>query len=42
MMLAHDFIPFPSETQFVEFIRANYLKLFPKLVDQSKLNPHTR
>ena len=41
-MLAHDFIPFPSETQFVEFIRANYLELFPKLVDQSQFNRRAR
>ena len=32
LMLAHDFIPYPGETQYVEFIRANYLSLFPKLV----------
>ena len=31
LVLAMDFIPFPSETQFVGFIRANYLFLFPIL-----------
>ncbi|MBE3143173.1 MAG: hypothetical protein IMZ61_04515 [Planctomycetes bacterium] len=31
-------LPFPSETQYVGFIRANYLALFPKLVDQSQFN----
>ena len=33
LMLAQDFIPYPSETQYIGFIRANYLALFPKLVD---------
>lgn len=42
LMLAHDFIPYPSETQYVEFIRANYLALFPKLVDQSQFNRRAR
>ena len=42
LMLAADFIPFPSETQFVEFIRANYLFLFPKLLDQSQFNRRAR
>ena len=37
-MVAHDFIPYPGETQYVEFNRANYLALFPKLVDQSQFN----
>lgn len=38
LMLAQEFIPFPSETQYVGFNRANYLALFPKLVDQSQYN----
>ena len=42
LMLAQDFIPFPSETQYVGFIRANYLALFPKLVDQSQFNRRSR
>jgi len=42
LMLAHDFIPYPSETQSVEFIRANYLALFSKLVDQSQFNRRGR
>lgn len=42
LMLAHDFIPYPGETQYVEFIRANYLDLFPKLVDQSQFNRRAR
>lgn len=42
LMLAHDFIPYPAEAQFVGFIRANYLALFPKLVDQSQFNRRAR
>jgi len=42
LMLAHDFIPYPSETQYIGFIRANYLDLFPKLVDQSQYNRRSR
>lgn len=30
LMLMQDFIPYPSETQYIEFLRANYLALFPK------------
>lgn len=32
LMLAQDFIPYPSETQYIGHIRANYLALFPKLL----------
>ena len=42
LMLAHDFIPYPGETQYIEFMRANYLSLFPKLVDQSQFNRRAR
>lgn len=42
LMLAQDFIPYPAETQYIEFIRANYLSLFPKLVDQSQFNRRAR
>lgn len=42
LMLVQEFIPFPSETQFLGFIRANYLSLFPKLVDQSQYNRRAR
>ncbi len=38
IMLAMDFIPFPSERQFVAYIRANHLDLFPKLLVQSQFN----
>jgi hypothetical protein len=42
LMLAQDYIPYPSETQYIEFIRANHLDLFPKLVDQSQFNRRSR
>lgn len=42
LMLAHDFIPYPSETQYLAFLRANYLALFPKLIDQSQFNRRAR
>jgi len=33
LMLAQDYIPYPSETQYIGFIRANHLELLPKLLD---------
>ena len=42
LLLAQDYIPYPSETQYIEFIRANYLQLFPKLVTQSQFNRRAR
>jgi hypothetical protein len=42
LMLAQEYIPYPSETQFLEFMRANYLALFPKLLDQSQFNRRAR
>ncbi len=42
LMLAQDFIPYPGETQYVGFIRANYFREFPKLVDQSQYNRRAR
>ena len=42
LLLAMDFIPFPSETQFLGFIRANFLSLFPRLIDQSQFNRRAR
>ena len=42
MMIAMDYIPFPSERQFVEFVRANYLALFPDLLEQSQFNRRAR
>lgn len=42
LMLAMDFLSFESETQFLSFMRANYLELFPKLCDQSQFNRRSR
>ena len=42
LMLTQDYIPFSSETQYIGFIRANYLDLFPKLLDQSQFNRRSR
>ncbi|MDX1992036.1 MAG: IS982 family transposase [bacterium] len=42
LMLAQDFIPYPSERQYLAFIRAHYLALFPQLVDQSQYNRRAR
>ncbi len=42
LLLAQDFVPFPSEAQFLSFIRANHLALFPQLCDQSQLNRRAR
>src|SRR5712692_5924481 len=42
LMLAMDFIPFPGETQFLGFMRANYLDLFPQLLAQSQFNRRAR
>ncbi len=42
LMLAQDFLSFESETQFLSFMRANYLELFPKLCDQSQFNRRAR
>jgi len=42
LLLAMDYFPFPGETQFLGFIRANYLYLFPRLIDQSQFNRRAR
>src|SRR5437762_6762124 len=42
LMLAQDFIPYPGETQFVGYMRANHLSEFPQLVDQSQYNRPAR
>ena len=42
LMLAMDFLSFESETQFLAFMRANHLPLFPKLCDQSQFNRRSR
>lgn len=42
LMIAQDYIPYPSETQYIGFVRANYRDLFPKLLDQSQFNRRAR
>lgn len=42
LVLMMDFIPYPSERQYLAFIRANDLCLFPKLLDQSQFNIRAR
>ena len=42
LILAQELIPFPSEPQYIGFIRANYLELFPRLVDRSQYNRRAR
>jgi hypothetical protein len=42
LMLTQDFIPYPGETQYVGYIRANFSREFPNLVDQSQYNRRAR
>ena len=42
LLLPQDYIPFPGENQFIGFVRANYLDLFPNMVDQSQFNRRAR
>ena len=42
LLLAMDYFPYPGEQQFLGFIRANHLNLFPKLLDQSQFNRRAR
>jgi Transposase DDE domain len=42
LVLMMDFIPYPSERQYLAYIRANYLYLFPQLLDQSQFNVRAR
>lgn len=42
LLLAMDYFPFPGEEQFLGFMRANYLSLFPHLLDQSQFNRRAR
>ena len=42
LMLAIDFFEFTSERRFVAFLRANYLALFPQLLDQSQYHRRAR
>jgi hypothetical protein len=42
LMLAHEWLPYGGETQYIGYIRANYGRLFPQLVDQSQYNRRTK
>lgn len=42
LVVAEDYIPYPGETQYLAYIRANHGELFPKLVDQSQFNRRAR
>jgi len=42
LMLAQDYIPYPGENQFIGYIKANYLDLFPKVLTQSQFNRRAR
>ena len=42
LLLLMDFVPYPGETQFLGFIRANYRQLFPEILDQSQYNRRAR
>lgn len=42
LVIAMDYLPYPSERQYLCFIRANYSDLFPDLLDQSQFNRRAR
>ena len=42
LMLAHDYLPYPGERQYIAHLKANYLSLFPKLVDHAQYNRRSR
>ncbi len=42
LVLTRDFVPFPSEGQFLAFVRSNYLRLFPRLLERSQFNRRAR
>ena len=42
LLLAMDYLPFPGERQFLGYLRANYLNLFPQLITQSQFNRRAR
>ena len=42
LLLAMDYFPYAGEQQFLGFIRANHLALFPALLDQSQFNRRAR
>ena len=42
LALMMDYLPFPGESQFLGFIRANYGKWFPNLLERSQFNRRLR
>lgn len=42
LLLAMDYFPYPGEAQFLGFIRAHHLSLFPNLLSQSQFNRRVR
>lgn len=42
LALIMDYLPFPGETQFMGFIRANYGEWFPDLLDKTQFNRRLR
>ena len=42
LMLAAEYLPFAAESQFLSYIRANHLDLFPNLLSQSQFNRRAR
>jgi len=42
LMIAEDYIPYPGETQYLGYIRANHGDMFPDLLDQSQFNRRAR
>ena len=42
LFILMDFLPFPGESQFLGFMKANYTALFPKWIDQTQFNRRTR
>lgn len=42
LVVARDFLPFPSESQFLAFVRSQYRPLFPHLLERSQFNRRAR
>jgi len=42
LMVAEDYIPYPAESQYIGYMRANHGDLFPDLLDQSQFNRRAR
>ena len=42
LLVAMDYFPYPGEKQFLGYIRANHLSLFPRLLEQSQFNRRAR